>query len=87
MAGAHREVLDGMALAAVPAIGTDVGEEEEDQCSKEHDAHGHRRIVEVGRGYGIHSRQHKHHLRSHPAVMLGTKQGESRRQMLIAGGA
>ncbi len=51
-----------MALAAVPAVGADVGEEKEYQRAKEHDADRHRRVVEVGRRHRIHSRQHEDHL-------------------------
>lgn len=44
---AHREVLDGVALAAVPLVGADEGEEERDCCAHQHDAHSHSRIVEI----------------------------------------
>lgn len=57
-----------MALAAVPAVGADVGEEEKDERAKQHNSHGHGGVVEVRGGHRIQSRQHKHHLQAHRLV-------------------
>ena len=43
----HREVLNGVALAAVPAVRSNEGEEEEQQCSNEHNAHCHSRVIQI----------------------------------------
>ena len=43
----HREVIDGVALAAVPLVSADGREKEGEQRSHKHNAHGHARIVQI----------------------------------------